>query len=787
MSDYTTTDTDEAEAPVKSAEQAAFEQKIVETARRRYKLVCDAEADQRQREREDLLFQIPENQWSDEARKERGGSPLSPPRPMMSISLLAQPKQLVWNQFVKAQLGVNIHPVSEDADQEGAEVRQGLYRRIERDSNANQARGWALLRVLNAGRGWYRVNTQYDEDTDPTGPAAWDQEITIERILHQESVYMDPSCTKPDCSDGKWAFVVADYSHDDFALEFPHAKRTIGSDREWSSMTDEAPEWVKAAGADGEPAVQVAEYWYKEIEREEIVDYGPGGGKEAKRTRSREKVRVMVAKISGYEVLEEPQEWNGRYIPLIPVYGNELIPVDGERRFEGMTRPARHGQQMYNYAASNMVERMASEPKTPFVGYVGQFASDKPKWDTLNLRNYPYVEVDPVDVNGAPASIPQRAQLDMTGMSIAQVALGMAKDFVQATTAVYEPALGELPSRNGQQSGRAIQALQSQTDAGTSQYIQNLAGVSMRYEAMVVDDLMAPIYDRPGRITRILTGEDDLQSVMLGQPFVRDAKGYPRQAKPGQEGAKHYDLRKGKYSYSVDIGKSHQTRMEAGQAFLTEVIGAQPDLMGVVGDLVFKFRDEPGAKEIAERLKKTIAASHPGLLDDKEGSAEQAQAQVQALTQQNQQMQQQLQQAGQIIQTKQVEQQAKVQIAQIQAQVEMAKIQMQQHIAEMNNAGKIEVSRISAAKDTLNAQAAAAEEEKSTGLKIAAEMANAEVDRMHEQRMQHQDHAHEVGMAAAGGRTLKVSRDQGQDSEREEGHETNSGASEASAPQESAE
>ena len=48
--------------------------KLLEKAKRCFKLACEAEAKQREREREDLRFQVPEYQWDDAARAERDGS-----------------------------------------------------------------------------------------------------------------------------------------------------------------------------------------------------------------------------------------------------------------------------------------------------------------------------------------------------------------------------------------------------------------------------------------------------------------------------------------------------------------------------------------------------------------------------------------------------------------------------------------------------------------------------------------------------------------------------------------
>src|SRR5689334_6806063 len=99
---------------------------FIEQARKRHKLATDYWKPQREREREDLRFNWPEYQWDEKAREERKG------RPIMSISKIAQPQRLILNQMRAADLGINVHPVSEGASEETAETFQGMIRHIER-------------------------------------------------------------------------------------------------------------------------------------------------------------------------------------------------------------------------------------------------------------------------------------------------------------------------------------------------------------------------------------------------------------------------------------------------------------------------------------------------------------------------------------------------------------------------------------------------------------------------------------------------------------------------------
>jgi hypothetical protein len=77
-------------------------------------------------------------------------------------------------------------------------------------------------------------------------------------------------------------------------------------------------------------------------------------------------------------------------------------------------------------------------------------------------------------------------------------------------------------------------ALQQQSDAGTSQYLDNLASVSMTYEAKVILDLIPAVYDRPGRVVQLINGEDDQSSALVNMPFFLDPETQrPRPLQPG--------------------------------------------------------------------------------------------------------------------------------------------------------------------------------------------------------------------------------------------------------------
>src|SRR3972149_3437064 len=104
--------------------------KLLAQAKRHRKLAEAAWSPQRARERDDLRFQVPEEQWTEDAKKARarsgdGGAP-TPARPMLSPPRIPQPIQMVLNQERAAHLGVSIQPLSADAEQETAAILEGI-------------------------------------------------------------------------------------------------------------------------------------------------------------------------------------------------------------------------------------------------------------------------------------------------------------------------------------------------------------------------------------------------------------------------------------------------------------------------------------------------------------------------------------------------------------------------------------------------------------------------------------------------------------------------------------
>jgi len=156
----------------------------------------DADTENRAAAIDDLHFSYGE-QWPSEIKMQRQLDK----RPCLTINKTDTFVRAVVNNMRQQRPRIKVHPVSDGADQQTAEVLEGLMRHIEVQSNAELAYDTGAEFQVRMGWGYWRVAARYIDEK------AFDQELYIERVRNPFSVYYDPSSTSPDGLDCKWAVV----------------------------------------------------------------------------------------------------------------------------------------------------------------------------------------------------------------------------------------------------------------------------------------------------------------------------------------------------------------------------------------------------------------------------------------------------------------------------------------------------------------------------------------------------------------------------------------------------
>jgi hypothetical protein len=626
---------------------------VLAEARSRLNMAISAMSESREDEIDDLRFYAgsPDNQWQwpADVLQTRGslqGQTINS-RPCLTINKLPQHVHQVTNEQRMNRPGVKVIPANDEAQEDMAEVYNGVIRHIEYVSDADVAYDTACENQVSFGEGYIRLLTEYCDE------GSFDQDIKIGRIRNSFSVYMDPLMQDPTGADARWCFVTEDLTKAEYERLYPNSA-PISTLMSLGVGDQSIQQWIN------EDTVRIAEYFYYEIESRKLNLY-PGNqtafegtppdrmlrsqfGKPL-RQRDSEIKRVKWLKINGYEVLEE-REWAGKWIPVVRVVGNEF-EVDGRLYISGLVRNAKDAQRMYNYWVSQEAEMLALAPKAPFIGYGGQFEGYETQWKTANTNNWPYLEVNPdvTDGQGQVLPLPARAQPPMASSGLLQAKAGAAED-IKNTTGQYNAALGMT---SNERSGKAILARQKEADTGTYHYVDNLAR-AIRHVGRQLVDLIPKIYDTE-RIARII-GEDGESSTVKFNPMQAEAVKEIRDQNGGII-EKIYNPGVGKYDVRVITGPGYATKRQEALESMAQLLQGNPELWKAAGDLFVKNMDWPGAQELAQRLAKTI---DPKLLsNDEDPALAAANQQIQAMGQEMEQMHQMLQNVNQSMEARDLE------------------------------------------------------------------------------------------------------------------------------------
>lgn len=630
-----------------------------------FKRVSDAESEQRREALEMLKFVKLGEQWPSDVKAQRDLEG----RPCLVVNRLPAFGKQVTNDARQNRPMIKCHPVGDKADRETAEILNGLIRNIEYTSNADVAYDTALDFSVNAGIGYCTVNIDYACDD------SFDKDIKIDRVVNPFSIYGDPNSKAADSSDWNSAFIIQKMTVSEFEHKWPDAQ-SKGFD-----VNDNNSIWYE------DDKIQVAEAWDRKKVPGMLIKLSDGSvmmepeflklkdileiqGVSIVGTRETQVYKVSQRIITGHEVLER-NPWPGRFIPIVPCYGDE-VNVDGKRSFQSLFHFAKDAQRNYNYHRSMITELGALAPKTPFIGPVAAFETDIDKWTTANSKAHAFIGFD-----GPQA--PQRQPFAGPPAGVMQEALA-ASDDMKTIMGLYDASLG---ARSNETSGKAILARQREGDVSTFNFIDNQARM-IRHLGLILVDLIPKVYDVP-RIVRVIKEDGTNYSVPVNQPVQVIQKppvpgqsstpeyrpvgpneapqgAMPPQVSPEQHDElagviKTFDLAAGKYDVTCESGPSFTTRREESATQMMQFVQAFPAVAPVIGDLIAKSLDWPGSDEIAKRLQGMLPpGAQTGAKPQQLVQAEQA---IEQLKGQLQQAGQQMQQVGQQLQDKQLESQLK--------------------------------------------------------------------------------------------------------------------------------
>ncbi len=543
---------------------------------------CNYNADRTNRDEgiKDLQF-LASDQWEASDRREREIDG----RPVLTINRLIQPVKLVANSIRFSVPAVKVVPVDRESDEGTAKVLGGLIRQTQRQCMATWVYAVATGHAAACGIGHWRILTDYVDDD------VFEQEIKIELIPHPFAVLWDAAAQKPDRSDACNCVVLEYLPKTEFKRRYP--KATAADFQPTAGAPSGNFQWYH------HDAVVIAEYWRRVPYERKLGQLADGRvvdltnvkqlapGMQVVRERTATSYCVEQTIVSGREVLRETQKWPSKYIPIVPVIGNE-IPQESTVVRHGIVRFARDPQRMYNYWRSQSAEWIGQAAKTPWLAEADQIEDYIDMWDTANTRPRPYLlyKGDPQN----PQRKPERMRAAEPPAALWQEG-SISGDEIKATTGMQDASLG---AQGNEVSGRGIEARQRQGEIGNYEFVHNL-GISLNHTGRILLDLAPKVYDTT-RTIRILDEYEKEHFVPVNSVAY---------AQDGQPQLVH-DLTAGKYDVTIKLGPSFHTRREESASQMVEFLKLNPEAFNLIGDIVAEEQDWPGAAKIAKRLKKAV-------------------------------------------------------------------------------------------------------------------------------------------------------------------------------------
>jgi hypothetical protein len=561
------------------------EEAIIDAAKQYLRFCSDNDSNNRVEALDDLKF-AGGDQWPVQIQNSRQLES----RPCLVINKIDAYCRQIANSQRQQRPRIKCHGVNTQSDAKLAQIITGICRHVEEQSDADAAYDNAFDFAVRMGWGYWRITTDY------VRPDSFDQEIYIKRIENPFMVYFDPNSNEPDGSDAEKCLITEVISKEAFKKMYPDAETDAGFTPRGTG--DSQSEWITKED------IRIAEYFYTEYKHTKLVLLSDGttvyadempkqdmllaaGIYEVSR-RVTVKKQIKWVKLTGMQILES-RDWAGKYIPVVPVYGQQLVVESKKKKF-GLTRMAKDPQRMYNFWSTALTESVALAPKAKWLLAEGQDEGHEDEWAQANIKSTPVLRYKQTDSEGRTANPPQRLNPEPPPTGITTALEGLNADLM-AVVGIYDPRM--LPQ--GNISGKAIQGQQQQTDMTNFHYYDNLTR-SIKQTGRIILDLIPTVYDKE-RALRIIGDDGKGEVVTVNQLSVDDQ---------GVETLLN-DVTVGQYDVVMETGPGYNSKRQEAVDSMIQMLQVDPALMQQAGDLVFRNMDFPGAETIADRL----AAANP--------------------------------------------------------------------------------------------------------------------------------------------------------------------------------
>jgi len=524
---------------------------------------------------------------------------------------------------------ITVDYVSKDGTENDqlAEVCDGLYRADEQASVADEAYDNAFEEAVGGGIGAWRLRTVYEDEENDEDER---QRIRFEPIFDADSsVFFDLNAKRQDKSDAKYCFVVSSMTRESY-------KETYGDDpTDWPKIIHQYEfDWATP------DIVFVAEYYKIEEKTETIRIFQAIDGTEERYTskdfqndetleatlyaigttevRQKRVKRMRVHKyiMSGGKVLEDAGYIAGKCIPIVVVYGKRWF-VDNIERCMGAVRLAKDAQRLKNMQLSKLGEISALSSIEKPILLPEQVAGHQLMWAEDNLRDYPYLLVNPI--TGADGSTTVSGPVAYTKSP--QIPPAMA-----ALLAVTESDMQEiLGNPQGADkivsgvSGKAVEMIQTRVDMQSFIYMSNFAK-GMKRCGEIWLSMAKDIYTEENRKMKTIAPTGQAGMIELMQPMIDQETGEIKTTN---------DLSDATFDVVADVGPSSSSKRAATVRALTGMlqITNDPETAQVLTAMAMMNMEGEGVGDANAYFRKKLLRM--GVVKPTDAEAEELQAEMQ--------------------------------------------------------------------------------------------------------------------------------------------------------------
>jgi len=524
---------------------------------------------------------------------------------------------------------ITVDYVSKDGTENDqlAEVCDGLYRADEQASVADEAYDNAFEEAVGGGIGAWRLRTVYEDEENDEDER---QRIRFEPIFDADSsVFFDLNAKRQDKSDAKYCFVVSSMTRESY-------KETYGDDpTDWPKIIHQYEfDWATP------DVVFVAEYYKIEEKTETIRIFQAIDGTEERYTskdfqndetleatlyaigttevRQKRVKRMRVHKyiMSGGKVLEDAGYIAGKCIPIVVVYGKRWF-VDNIERCMGAVRLAKDAQRLKNMQLSKLGEISALSSIEKPILLPEQVAGHQLMWAEDNLRDYPYLLVNPI--TGADGSTTVSGPVAYTKSP--QIPPAMAA-LLAVTESDMQEILGNPQGADKMVSGvsgKAVEMIQTRVDMQSFIYMSNFAK-GMKRCGEIWLSMAKDIYTEENRKMKTIAPTGEAGMIELMQPMIDQETGEIKTTN---------DLSDATFDVVADVGPSSSSKRAATVRALTGMlqITNDPETAQVLTAMAMMNMEGEGVGDANAYFRKKLLRM--GVVKPTDAEAEELQAEMQ--------------------------------------------------------------------------------------------------------------------------------------------------------------